>query len=42
MAKKVVDLMNYKIEKYLKENGFIVKKDCNKNVKILIKLKNGE
>lgn len=42
MAKKVIDLMTYRIEKTLKENGFEVKKDENKNVKILIKLTNNE
>ena len=36
--KKVVDLMTYRIEKTLKNNGYIVKKDKNKKVKILIKL----
>lgn len=36
--KKVIDLMNYRIEKTLKENGFEVKKDDRKNIKILIKL----
>lgn len=38
MTKKVIDLMNYRIEKTLKENGFEVKKDDRKNIKILIKL----
>jgi hypothetical protein len=42
MAKKVIDLMTYRIEKTLKENGFEVKKDDNKNIKILIKLKNND
>jgi len=42
MKKKVIDLMNYRIEKTLKENGFEVKKDDNKNIKILIKLSNNE
>ena len=40
MTKKIVDLMSYKIEKELKENGFIVKRDGEKKVKLLIKLKN--
>lgn len=40
MKKKVVDLMAYKIEKSLKENGFTLKKDRDKKVKMLIKLKN--
>jgi hypothetical protein len=38
MNKKVVDLLAYRIEKTLKENGFSVKRDDTKNVKILIKL----
>jgi hypothetical protein len=42
MTKKVIDLMTYRIEKTLKENGFEVKKDDNKNIKILIKLTNNE
>lgn len=42
MAKKVIDLMAYRIEKTLKENGFEVKKDDNKNIKILIKLSNND
>ena len=40
MGKKIVDLLSYRIEKTLKNNGFIVKKDENKNIKILIKLNN--
>lgn len=42
MSKKVIDLMNYRIEKTLKESGFEVKKDDNKNIKILIKLNGNE
>ena len=42
MKKKVIDLMTYRIEKTLKENGFEVKKDDNKNIKILIKLSNND
>lgn len=38
MNKKVIDLMTYKIEKSLKNNGYVVKKDENKKVKILIKI----
>jgi hypothetical protein len=41
MNKKIVDLLSYKIEKSLKDNGFTVKKDKNKNIKILIKIHNG-
>ena len=36
--KKVVDLMAYRVEKTLKSNGYVVKKDQNKKIKILIKL----
>jgi len=39
MNKKIVDILSYKIEKALKTNGFAVKKDKDKNVKILIKIK---
>ena len=40
--KKVVDLMTYRIEKTLKNNGYIVKKDKNKKIKILLKLKDSQ
>ncbi|MCL1865385.1 MAG: hypothetical protein FWF73_06190 [Spirochaetes bacterium] len=39
MSKKIIDLMSYKIEKELKENGFILKHDGDKGIKLLIKLK---
>lgn len=42
MTKKIVDLMSYKIEKELRENGFILKKDGDKKIKLLIKLRNDE
>lgn len=42
MNKKVVDLMTYKIEKSLKSNGYIVKKDKNKKIKILLKINNSK
>jgi hypothetical protein len=38
--KKIVDFISYKIEKSLREDGFRVKKDENKKVKLLIKLNN--
>ncbi len=38
MTKKITDLMTYKIEKTLKENGFTLKRDGDKKVKLLIKL----
>ncbi len=42
MTKKIVDLMTYRIEKTLKENGFTLKKDGAKRVKLLIKLNTDE
>ncbi|HOO72426.1 MAG TPA: hypothetical protein PK926_11755 [Spirochaetota bacterium] len=36
---KVFDFMAYKIEKSLKAEGFTIKIDREKNVKLLIKLK---
>jgi len=41
-SKKVVDLMSYRITKSLKENGFEVKIDNERKVKLVIKLKNPE
>jgi hypothetical protein len=38
MGKKVVDLSAYRIEKTLRNCGFSVKKDKDKNVKLLIKI----
>ena len=38
MNKKVVDIFAYKIEKTLKKNGFPVKKDKDRKVKLLIKI----
>lgn len=42
MKKKVIDLMTYRIEKTLKENGFIIKRDDNKKIKLLIKINDSE
>lgn len=42
MIEKVVDLISYKIEKSLKENGFTVKRDKGKNIKLLIKINEEE
>jgi predicted RNA binding protein YcfA (HicA-like mRNA interferase family) len=42
MVEKVVDLISYKIEKSLKENGFIVKRDKGENIKLLIKINEEE
>jgi len=39
MSNKIVDLISYKIEKELKENGFTLKHDGDKKIKLLIKLK---
>ena len=39
MSKKIVDLLSYKIEKELRENGFTLKQDGDKRIKLLIKLK---
>ena len=36
--KKIIDFMSYKIEKALREEGFIVKVDKDKKVILLIKL----
>ena len=38
MANKVIDLTSYKIEKELRENGFTLKHDGDKKIKVLIKL----
>lgn len=42
MEKKIVDLMAFKIEKSLKDNGFTLKKDDTSIVKLLIKLNTSE
>ncbi len=39
MEENVVDINAYKIEKSLRENGFIVKRDDKRNITLLIKLK---
>ena len=39
MSKKIVDLESYKIEKELRENGFTIKHDGDKRIKLLIKMK---
>jgi hypothetical protein len=38
MDKKVVDLLAYRIEKSLKQNGFEIREDSDKKVKLVIKL----
>ena len=42
MTNKIIDLQTYRIEKSLRENGFEIKTDENKRVKILIKLNDEE
>jgi hypothetical protein len=42
MGNKTIDLMTYRIEKTLKENGFTLKRDGDKKVKLLIKLSENE
>ena len=36
--KKVVDFLTYKIEKSLKKDGYMIKKDKKMNIKLLLKL----
>lgn len=38
MEKKIVDLMTYRIEKTLRDNGFSIKQDSGNRVTILMKL----
>ncbi len=38
MEKKIIDLTSYKIEKTLRDDGFDVKKDTQKKVKLIIKI----
>jgi hypothetical protein len=42
MSKKIVDLTTYKIEKTLKESGFILMKDGERKVKLLMKVASDE
>ena len=37
--KKVIDFLAYKIEKSLRKDGYTIKKDKKKNIKLLLKLK---
>ena len=39
---KIIDFLAYKIKKSLKEEGFTVKVDNKRGVKLLIKLNNDE
>ncbi len=38
LTKKVVDLVSYRYEKSLRQNGFLLKKDENQNVVLMMKL----
>ena len=38
MEKKVIDLCAYKIEKTLKEDGYTIKIDKKKKIKLLLKI----
>ena len=38
MENKVIDFLSYKIEKTLRKNGFSIKKDEDRNVKLLLKI----
>ena len=42
MTKKIIDLMAYRIEKTLKENGFTLKRDGGEKVKLIIKPSDNE
>jgi len=42
MEEKIVDLVAFRIEKTLRESGFILKKDEKKNLLILIKVNNDD
>lgn len=39
MNNKIVDFLTYKIEKSLKKNGYTIKKDKEKKIKLLLKIK---
>lgn len=36
---KIVDFLSYKIEKSLRKDGFTLKRDGERNVKVLMKIK---
>lgn len=36
---KIIDLISYRYERYLKREGYIVKKDESDNIKIAIRIK---
>jgi hypothetical protein len=40
MKQKIIDLCAYRIEKALKREGFIIKRDDKRNIKVLLKIKN--
>ncbi|MFH0975567.1 MAG: hypothetical protein V1874_07260 [Spirochaetota bacterium] len=39
MNDKIVDFIAYKIEKSLKKDGFVIKRDHKKNINVLLKIK---
>jgi len=39
MQKKIVDLTSYRIEKSLKNEGYMIKTDRKKRIKLLLKIK---
>lgn len=39
MNNKIIDFLAYKIEKSLKRDGFIIKRDKSKNINVLLKIK---
>ncbi len=39
VEKKIIDFCAYKIEKSLRRDGFTIKRDKKKNVKVLLKIK---
>ncbi len=40
MDNKIIDFIAYKIEKSLKKDGFTIKRDKEKNINVLLKIKN--
>ncbi|MBN2040031.1 MAG: hypothetical protein JW864_08325 [Spirochaetes bacterium] len=40
MDNKIIDFLTYKIEKSLRKDGFTIKRDKEKNINVLLKIKN--
>lgn len=38
MGDKIIDFFVFKLEKKIRDNGFSIKKDSNKQIKVLFKL----